>query len=233
MVTCPGCGTEAQEAANFCLVCGRSLRVPREAQLKVVTILFCDIVGSTEFADTVGRVESKRTTDAFAETSRRVLASYGGEPGAIHGDGLMAVFGVPVANDDDALRAVTAALELRDALVRLGRDLQREHGVPLGFRLAVHTGRVLADEAGAVEERVSGHPVNVARRLQEAAEPGEILIGDETYQLVRDTVRSEPIAPLSLKGVAEPVKAYRLLEVLPGKPGRLPRLAAPMIGRDL
>jgi len=237
MVTCPSCGREAEDAANFCPHCGRKLRAPveeYEEQLKVVTIVFCDIVGSTDLAQRLGLMLHKRTTDAFAETARRVLAWHEGEPGALHGDSVMAVFGIPVARDDDALRAVTAALELRDALEALGRDLHRQHGLPLSVRIAVHTGRVVVDEeAASVEEWVSGHPVNVARRLQEVAEPGGILIGDETYQLVRDAVRTERVEPLELKGVSGRVQAYKLLEVLPGKRGELPVLAAPMIGRDL
>jgi class 3 adenylate cyclase/tetratricopeptide (TPR) repeat protein len=198
-----------------------------------VTIVFCDIVGSTDMAQRLGLTLHKRTTDAFAETARRVLAWHEGEPGAVHGDGIMAVFGIPVARDDDALRAVTAAFELRDALAELGRDLQREHSLPFSVRIAVHTGRVVVDEAAALEERVTGHPVNVARRLQEEAEPGGILIGDETYQLVRDAVRTERTEPLSLKGVSGRVQAYKLIEMLPGKRGELPVLMAPMIGRDL
>ena len=234
MVSCPSCGRAAEEAANFCQHCGQRLRPPAEEQFKVVTVVFCDIVGSTDLAERLGLTLYKRTTDRFAETARRVLAWHKGEPGAVHGDGIMAVFGIPEARDDDALRGVTAAYELRGALAELGRDLQREHRLSFAVRMGVNTGRVVVDEAAAVEERISGHPVNVARRLQEQAKPGGILIGDDTYQLVRDAVRTERLEPLSLKGISGRVQAYQLLEMQPGRRAELPGLAAPMmIGRDL
>jgi class 3 adenylate cyclase/tetratricopeptide (TPR) repeat protein len=234
MVTCPGCGRDAEEAANFCPHCGNRLRAAIEEQLKVVTVMFCDIVKSTELAERLGLVLDKRAKDAFGETVRRVVAWHEGEPGSLIGDAIMAVFGIPVAREDDALRAVTAAFELRAALAELGRQFQREHGLQFGVRIGVNTGRVLVDEAeSSVEERVSGHPVNLGRRLQEQAEPGGILIGEETYQLVRDAVRTDKVEGLSLKGVSGPVRAYKLLEMLPGKRAELPVLMAPMIGRDL
>jgi class 3 adenylate cyclase/tetratricopeptide (TPR) repeat protein len=234
MVTCPSCGTGVQAPANFCPGCGERLNtVTPVDELKVVTVVFCDVVRSTEMGEKLELVTLKRTMDAFAVTARRVLAGHGGQTGALHGDSVMAVFGIPTAHDDDALRGVRAALELRDALVPLGEDLAREHGVPLRVRVAVNTGRVLVHEATALEERVAGPTLNVAKRLEEAAQPGSVLIGEETYQLVRDAVRTEKVEPMTLQGIAEPVQAYRLLEVLPGRPGRIPRLQAPMIGRDI
>jgi class 3 adenylate cyclase/tetratricopeptide (TPR) repeat protein len=236
MGTCPSCGTEVPQQANFCLTCGTRLRaasVAEEGEFKVVTVAFCDVVRSTELGERLGLETLQRTMDRFAETARRVLGSHGGMPGKRHGDSVMAVFGIPVAHDDDALRAVRAGLELQQALQPLGEDLEREHGVPLQVRVGINTGRVLVHEADSLEERVTGPAANVARRLEEVGDPGGVLIGEETYQLVRDAVRTEEVASLTLQGVAEPVSAFRLLEVLPGKPGRIPRLQAPMLGRDL
>ncbi len=234
MVTCPSCGTGVQEPANFCPGCGERLKAttPLE-ELKVVTVAFCDVVHSTELGQKLELVTLRRTMDRFAETARRVLAGHGGQVGALHGDSVIAVFGIPVAHDDDALRAVRAALELQEALGLVGEDLYREHGVPFKVRVGVNTGKVLVHDADPLEERITGHTVNVAKRLQEATEAGGVLIGEETYQLVRDAVRSEKVPPLALEGVVDPVLAYRLLDVLPGRPGRVPRLQAPMIGRDL
>ncbi len=236
MATCPSCGTEVPEQANFCLTCGTRLRSAssaEEGELKVVTVVFCDVVRSTELSEQLGLETLQRTMDRFAETARRVLGSHGGLPGKRHGDSVMAVFGIPVAHDDDALRAVRAGLELQQALGPLGEDLEREHGVPLQVRVGINTGRVLVHEADSLEERITGPAANVARRLEEMGDPGGVLIGEDTHQLVRDAVRTEEVKELVLQGVAEPVSAFRLLEVLPGKPGRIPRLRAPMLGRDL
>jgi class 3 adenylate cyclase/tetratricopeptide (TPR) repeat protein len=198
-----------------------------------VTVVFCDVESSTQLGKQLGPQTMKRTMDRFAETTRRVLASHGGQPGKRHGDSVMAVFGIPVAHDDDALRAVRAALELQQALAPLGEELEREHQMPLQVRVGVNTGRVLVHEGDSLEGRVAGPTVIVATRLEEVAEPGSVMIGEETHELVRDAVRSQRVEPLELHGIAEPVPAYRLLEVLPGKPGRIPRLRAPMLGRDL
>jgi predicted ATPase/class 3 adenylate cyclase len=234
MLTCPSCNAAVDQTANFCAQCGERLRAkePAEDQLKVVTIVFCDIVRSTELAQQLGLTLHKRITDAFAETARRVVAAHEGEPGVAHGDGIMAIFGIPVAHEDDALRAVKAAVQLRDVLANLARSQQREHGHGFSVRIAVHTGRVAVSEANTVDEQVSGHPLNLARRLQEAAEPGGVLLSDETYDLVRDAVRAAKVQPLDLKGISARVEAYRLLEVLPGKQVEMPGLIAPMIGRD-
>jgi class 3 adenylate cyclase/tetratricopeptide (TPR) repeat protein len=237
MATCPSCGTEVPERANFCLTCGTRLKpsssAAEEGELKVVTVVFCDVVRSTELSEQLGLETLQRTMDRFAETARRVLGGHGGTPGKRHGDSVMAAFGIPVAHDDDALRAVRAGLELQKALEPLAEDLDREHGVKLQVRVGINTGRVLVHEADSLEERITGPAVNVARRLEEVGDPGGVLIGEETHQLVRDAVRTEEVKSLSLQGVAEPVSAFRLLEVLQGKPGRIPRLRAPMLGRDL
>lgn len=234
MATCPSCGTDLQRQTNFCPECGERLRaVAPTEELKVVTVVFCDVVDSTELGQRLELVTLQRTMDRFAETTRRTLAGHGGQPGKRTGDSVMAVFGIPAAHDDDALRAVRAALELQDALKPLGRELEHDHGVPLKVRVGINTGKVLVHDADSLEERVTGHTVNVAKRLEEATEASGILIGEETYQLVRDAVRAEQVDSLPLEGVAQPVSAYRLLQVLPGKPGRIPRLQAPMLGRDL
>lgn len=234
MATCPSCGSDLHRQTNFCPECGERLHtVAPIEELKVVTVVFCDVVGSTELGQRLELVTLQRTMDRFAETARRMLAGHGGQPGRRAGDSVMAVFGIPAAHDDDALRAVRAALELQGALKPLGDDLEQDYGVPLKVRVGINTGKVLVHGADSLEERVTGHTVNVARRLEEVAEAGGILIGEGTWQLVRDAVRAEQIDSLELQGVAEPVSAYRLLRVLPGKPGRIPRLLAPMLGRDL
>jgi class 3 adenylate cyclase/tetratricopeptide (TPR) repeat protein len=235
---CPGCGIEVPLTAKFCPECGSSLKTGPSAEresreLKVVTVVFCDVVKSTELTHAVELVTLRDIMDRFAETARVVFARHGGRSGALHGDQVMAVFGVPIAHDDDALRAVRAAAELQEELAPLDQKLQNEHGQRLQVRVGINTGRVLVNEAQSVEEQVTGSAVIVASRLQDEVDPGGVLIGEETYELVRDAIRTRKIESLELEGVNEPVRAHRLLEVLQGKPGRIPRLRAPMLGRDI
>jgi hypothetical protein len=145
------------------------------------------------------------------------------------GDAVMAVFGIPTLHEDDALRAVRAAAELRERLADLNEELVRDWGIRLETRTAVNTGDVVT---GSAETLVTGDAVNVAARLEQVAAPGEVLLGETTYTLVRDAVSVEPIEPLELKGKRQPVRAYRLLEVRPGAVGHERRLGSPMVGRD-
>src|SRR6516162_5122460 len=147
-----------------------------------------------------------------------IVESHGGTVEKFIGDAVMAVFGVPVAHEDDALRACRAAAEMRDALPELG----------VQARIGVNTGEVVT---GTEERLATGDAVNVAARLEQAASPGEVLIGDETYRLTRDAVEVEPLEALELKGKSEPVAAYRLLAAHAGE-GVARRQDAPMVGRE-
>jgi AAA ATPase domain/Adenylate and Guanylate cyclase catalytic domain len=147
------------------------------------------------------------------------------------GDAVMAVYGMPQAREDDALRAVRAAGALREAMAELNRELARELEVALPVRTGVNTGLVLAGDEREGHAFVAGDTVNVAARLEQAAGPGEVLLGEPTYRLVADAVRVEPIAPFVPAGKTAPIPAYRLLEVAPGAPGRARRLDAPLVGR--
>jgi len=147
---------------------------------------------------------------------KAIVERHGGAVEKFIGDAVMAVFGVPTANEDDALRAVRAAAEMRDALPELG----------LQARIGVNTGMVVT---GTEERLATGDVVNVAARLEQAAEPGDVLLGEPTLALVRETVEIEPLEPLELKGKAEPVPAHRLLVVL-GEPER--RHETRFVGRE-
>ena len=142
----------------------------------------------------------------------------------------MAVFGIPQLHEDDALRAVRAAVDMRAALEDLNHELERDHAVRLACRIGVNTGEVLVGAESSDFGRITGDAVNTAARLEAAAEPDQILIGDETHRLVRDAVVAEPVERLTLKGKAEPVPAFRLLEVVSevGQPRRasFPRWSA-------
>ena len=142
----------------------------------------------------------------------------------------MAVFGVPLVHEDDALRAVWAASEMRERLAVLNAELGRERGVTLALRTGVNTGEVVAGDPASGESYATGDAVNVAARLEQAATPGEILLGEATYRLVRDGVQAEAVEPLDLKGKAAPVAAYRL-ELVERAPGVTGRLETSFIGR--
>ena len=165
----------------------------------------------------------------YFETAKAVVERHGGTVEKFVGDAVMAVFGIPVVHEDDALRAVRAAQDLREALTVLNTELADSYGTRLELRTGVNTGEVVT---GTEERLATGDAVNVAARLEQAAEPGEVLLGQETLGLVRDAVEVEPVPPLELKGKSEPVPAFRLLTVGPGGPAITRRHRAEMVGRE-
>jgi predicted ATPase/class 3 adenylate cyclase len=234
MATCPTCGNGITGQGRFCPQCGTRLSAaPPSEEFKIVTIIFCDVVKSTRLGRQLGRLPMQRLMARYSETVRRVFGGHGASIGKRHGDGFMAAFGIPQLHEDDALRAVRAATELRTALGELAVELRRDRGIDLNVRLGVNTGTVLVRDAGTVEEEVTGPAVNLAKRFEEAAGTDQILIGDETYRLVIDAVLVEPAGTLAVDGIPEPQDVWRLLEVLPDRPGRGRRLDAPMVGRGL
>jgi class 3 adenylate cyclase/tetratricopeptide (TPR) repeat protein len=170
---------------------------PREVR-KTVTVLFCDVTASTALGESTDPETLRGLLARYFARMSVIVESHGGTVEKFIGDAVMTVFGVPAAHEDDALRACRAAVEMRDALPELG----------IQGRIGVNTGEVVA---GTAERLVTGDAVNVAARLEQAAAPGEVLIGETTYSLVREAVAAEPVEPLRLKGKAEPVPAFRLL----------------------
>ncbi len=234
MIACPNCGQENPDVAKFCLNCGTpfpSKPAPPEAR-KTVTVVFCDVTGSTNLGERLDPESLRRVMSRYFDEMKTALESHGGTVEKFIGDAVMAVFGIPVLHEDDALRAVRAAQEMRERLDRLNEDLERERGVRLLNRTGVNTGEVVTGARDAGQSLVIGDAVNVAARLEQAAEPGEILIGDTTYRLIRDAVHTEPLEPLALKGKEQPVKAHRLLDVPETAPDAARRLVSPMVGRD-
>ena len=232
-VSCPSCGTDNPEGANFCSVCGARLGSPEAPEVrKTITIVFCDVVGSTELGEQLDPESMRKVMSRYFDAMRSVLERHGGSIDKFIGDAVLAVFGVPQLHEDDAVRAVRAAAEMRTALEELNRELERDHDVRLACRIGVNTGEVLVGADAPDFGRLTGDAVNTAARLETAAEPGEILIGDETYRLVRDAVDVEPTEPLRLKGKAESVPAQRLIRVV-SEAGQVRRsLGSTMVGRD-
>src|SRR5262245_46612270 len=234
MATCLTCGEANPDHARFCLACGAPLEepvAPREMR-KTVTVVFSDLIDSTPLGESLDVESYRRMLSRYFIEVSRVLEHHGGTVEKFIGDAVMAVFGIPVVHEDDALRAVRAVTELREALHALNEELREEFGAELRFRTGINTGEVVAGDPSEGQAFATGDAVAVAQRLEAAASAGEILIGDPTYRLVREAVLVEPLEPLELKGKAEPVRAWRLLGVLSGAPAYARRTDAPMVGRD-
>jgi class 3 adenylate cyclase/tetratricopeptide (TPR) repeat protein len=198
---------------------------------KTVTVLFCDVTGSTSLGEQLDPESLRSLMSRFFVEMQAVLERHGGTVEKFIGDAVMAVFGIPAVHEDDALRAVRAAGEMRDALVTLNEGLERDFGVTIATRIGVNTGGVVAGDPSAGQTLVTGDAVNTAARLEQAAAPGQILLGETTRRLVRDAATTEAIEPLTLKGKTEPVHAYELLRVVPQAVGVARHRSIPMVGR--
>ena len=163
---------------------GRGLEVR-----KTVTVLFCDVVGSTSLGEATDPETTRRVMSRYAQSMTEIVTAHGGTVERFRGDEVMAVFGVPVVHEDDALRAVRAGMEMQRRLAELNVELQATWGVELACRIGINTGEVVAGDPGTGDTFVTGDAVNLAKRLEQAAQPGEILIGTATYPLVKDAVR--------------------------------------------
>ena len=194
---------------------------------KTVTVLFCDVTGSTALGERLDPESLRAVMARYFDMARIVVERHGGSVEKFIGDAVMAVFGIPVLHEDDALRAVRAAAEVRDGLTGLNVGLERDFGTTLELRIGVNTGEVVT---GTEERLATGDAVNVAARLEATARPGEILLGTETHALVRESVVVEEMEPLELKGKAAPVAAFRLVSVRAETPSR--RLSGVMVGRE-
>jgi class 3 adenylate cyclase/tetratricopeptide (TPR) repeat protein len=230
---CSSCGEENADRARFCQRCAAPLELvdERSEVRKVVTIVFADVTGSTALGDRLDPEALRRVMARYFDEMSTVIERHGGTVEKFIGDAVMAVFGIPRLHEDDALRAARAAADMLEALTVLNDDLQRDHSVGLAARIGVNTGEVVTGDTGSDQRLVTGDAVNVAARLEQAAQPGEILLGDSTYRLVKDAVEVDPVDPLELKGKAEPVPAHRLVRVLEAPEGHARHLDSPMVGR--
>ncbi len=192
---------------------------------KVVTALFCDVAGSTGLGEDLDPEVLHNVLSRYFEAISATIERHGGTVQKFAGDAVLAVFGIPFVHEDDALRAVRAADEISDCLPAVAEEI----GVALRFRTGLNTGLVLTDEGRTL---AMGDAVNVAARLEQAAQPGEILLGAETLRLVRDAVEVETLEPLSLRGKSEPVPAFRLLRVDPVAPGHARRRDVSLVDHE-
>src|SRR2546429_4466104 len=199
-MVCANCGHENSDAARFCEACAAPLGGGSGERRKVVTVLFCDVVGSTALGETTDPEALRTLLARYFERMKEIVELHGGTVEKFIGDAVMAVFGIPTAHEDDALRACRVALEMQRTLPQLEVE----------GRIGLTTGEVVT---GTDERLATGDAVNVAARLQQAALPGEILLGETTLRLAGDAVEAEPLEPLTLKGKREPVHAWRLATV--------------------
>jgi class 3 adenylate cyclase/tetratricopeptide (TPR) repeat protein len=217
-VACANCRSQNADGARFCNSCGSPLSDAGPTTRKVVTVLFCDLVGSTALGDGVDPEVLRGQMSRYHARVKEVLERHGATVEKFIGDAAMAVFGLPTAHEDDALRAVRAASEVLEATAALGFEV----------RIGINTGEVVAGEG---ETLVTGDAVNVAARLEQVAPSGQILIGDLTERLVRDAVQTPALEPLAVKGKAAPQVGFRLLEVSAGAAAFTRRVDVPFVGR--
>jgi class 3 adenylate cyclase/tetratricopeptide (TPR) repeat protein len=199
---------------------------------KIVTVLFMDVVGSTELSERLDPESTRRVMTRLFETVGPVLEHHGATVEKYIGDAVMAVFGIPAVHEDDALRACRAAIEIQDEMLRLNKELERDWGVTISTRTGLNTGEVITGDPSTGHTLVTGDAVNTAARLEQSAGPGTVLIGERTYRLVAHAVEVEPSEPVAAKGKADVVAAHRLLSIVPGTSIRARRLDSPMVGRS-
>ncbi|MDQ6683434.1 MAG: AAA family ATPase, partial [Chloroflexota bacterium] len=199
---------------------------------KTVTVLFSDAAGSTALGERLDPESLRALMRRYFAEMRRIIERHGGMVEKFVGDAVMAVFGIPQMHEDDALRAVRAAIEIRDALTSLNERIESEQGQHVAFRTGINTGEVVAGDPASAETFATGDAVNTAARLEQAALPSQILLGRSTYQLVRDAVVAEPVAPIEAKGKEMPLAAFALLSLTDDAQAPARRLGAPLVGRS-
>jgi class 3 adenylate cyclase/predicted ATPase len=237
---CPTCGAENPPGKRFCGDCGTALDaeapaspVQREAPVaerRLVTVLFADLVGFTPLSESRDPEEVRELLSRYFDTTRRLIELYGGTVEKFIGDAVMAVWGTPVATEDDAERAVRAGLDLVTAVSALGDEV----GADLRARAGILSGEAAVTLGATSEGMVAGDLVNTAARIQAAAEPGTLLVGDTTRRAAEQTFAFEDAGLHELKGKSEPVQLWRALRVVAGARGQLKSagLEAPFVGRS-
>jgi class 3 adenylate cyclase/tetratricopeptide (TPR) repeat protein len=230
---CPNCGEENPDRFRICGLCGTKLApdVVAEEVRKTVSIVFCDLKGSTALGEKLDPESLREVLNVYFNEMKTVLEHHGGRVEKYIGDAVMAVFGLPRAHEDDALRAVRAAADMQRALSRVNDQLEARWDVRLNNRTGVFTGEVVAGDVTTGQRLVTGDAVNTAARLEQNAPTNEVLIGDPTYRLVKAAVEVEEVEPLELKGKAERTPAYRLVSITRDE-GVVRRLDVPMVGRE-
>jgi class 3 adenylate cyclase/tetratricopeptide (TPR) repeat protein len=247
-MTCPRCKTENDDSADLCAACGAPLAYTPphlagtvlgspsalEGERKPVTVLFCDVAGSTALAERIGPDAMHGILNAFFDLALREVHHQQGTVNQFLGDGLMALFGAPVAHEDHARRAVLAALAIQRQLTERGAALDPRRAVALRARVGLNTGLVVVGKIGdrlRMDYTAIGTTTNLAARLQQLAEPGTVLLSESTWRAVRDDVECRPLGARTVKGLADPVPVYQALAARPRSLGG-GRRDSPLVGRE-
>jgi adenylate cyclase len=217
-------------AAKFCDECGASAQPSRPAERKHVTVLFGDVVGSMKLAATLDPEPLREIMYDLFNRSALVVQRYGGTVDKFTGDGLMALFGAPVALEDHAMRAAIAALEIHTAAAQLAEDVRERYGVDLQIRIGLNSGAVITGDIGSSYTAI-GYPVGMAQRMEAAAPPGGTLCSASTATLIESTAALGPLEHVAVKNESDPVKARRLLGVTTEQ-RPMGRQSGAMLGRD-
>ena len=232
-LACVACGTELPPNSKFCNECGSPIAVPgTPAEYKQVTVLFADVVRSMDIAAVLDMERLREIMTELVERSAAVVQRYGGGSVEYTGDGVMAIFGAPVALEDHAFRACLAALAIQQEANRLAGEVQRRDGVALRLRVGLNSGRVIAGEigSGSLGYAATGEPVGFAQRMESVAPPGGVMLSESTARLVEHTVMLAEPEWVRIKGADEPVRARRLVAIS-GRDGLVGRAEASLVGR--
>src|SRR5689334_6503237 len=227
-MTCPSCGGEAGDGSRFCPTCGQQL-VSRSDERRVATVVFADLVGFTALSEVRDPEQIKELVDGCFERLVHDITSFGGRVDKIIGDAILSLFGAPIAHEDDAERAVRAALRMQQTIVEYADEV----GASIQVRIGVNTGEVLVGALRAGGEYTAmGDVVNTAQRLQTTAEPGTVVVGAATHGATSDAIEYLGLGLIDAKGREEPVEAWVAVEpkLPPGYRRRL--LQTPFVGRD-
>ncbi len=212
MPTCPGCGATSPKSQKYCGECGSAHSDSGETRRRLVTTLFCDLVGSTELGERLDAERLHNILDRYFAAVRVTIQRHGGTVEKFIGDAVVATFGLPAAHEDDALRAVRAALDMREAIASLDAEIA-DPDVRLLVRVAIDCGVSFGDVAAATEGRIVGDAYNTAARLQAVAEPGDVVVSEAVRRMLRGHVVFDSLGAIELKGKANPVQAHRVLEL--------------------
>lgn len=239
MQTCLKCGFSNPDAAKFCANCGNALEVARpvEGERRFATVLFADVARSTTIAEQLDPEDWAGIMNGAFAFMNAAVSNYGGTVSRLMGDAVLALFGAPVAHEDDAERAVRAGLEMQDAAMRYATGIKQQHGVDFDLRVGINTGTaVLAFVGDAIKTEYTalGDAANVAARLQSAAEPGTVLISADTHKLVHALFDFRPRGKIEMKGKSEPVESYEVtgIKAVPEATRGLAGLSSPLVGRE-
>ena len=234
VAACRTCGTEPLENARFCHGCGSPVNdTATRAEYKQVTVLFADVVHSMDIASAVGAERLREIMTELVNRATAVVQRYGGTVDKFTGDGIMAVFGAPVALEDHAVRACRAALGIQDETVRLAAAVKDRDGVDLQLRVGLNSGQVIAGEIGSgpFGYTAVGEQVGMAQRMESVAPPGGVMVSESTARLVEHVAVLSEMEMVSIKGADAPVPAHRLVAMEPHR-GSLGRSEATLVGRE-